>query len=352
MSSEAPHAPTPPAGVNHQGNAFDFLRLLAAWLVLVSHSYPLSGNGAKEPMASTIGIDTLGGVGVSVFFVVSGYLVTQSLQRSDGVIDFVRKRALRIYPALLIVCVLSVLLCGFFWTTLPTNEYFRNGLTWSYLRTATAFSIQYHLPGVFADNPHAHAVNGSLWSIAYEVRFYVSLILINLLPFRFKYKAAGFLVFFITVFFAREQVSGLQQHEIYWGMDYQEVKLGILFYSGAVFASWNKLLKPSILIAAFALILINFAPHAGIRMLLYLLGSAHLFLWVGLNCGGYLRLPKSMGDWSYGVYLYAFPVQQVLAHYGLYKNGIFEYIMLTTIITAALAGLSWKFIELPALRLK
>jgi peptidoglycan/LPS O-acetylase OafA/YrhL len=84
--------------LNRNDNRFDILRLLAAWLVLFSHCYPLGGRGNSDPLMSTLGGDSLGGVGVAMFFVLSGYLVTVSLERSPNLFTFARRRALRIYP--------------------------------------------------------------------------------------------------------------------------------------------------------------------------------------------------------------------------------------------------------------
>ncbi len=105
--------------LNRDDNRFDILRLIAAWLVLFSHCYPLGGRPGGEPLASTLGIDTLGGVGVSIFFVLSGYLVTLSLERSPSLLEFARRRALRIYPALVVICLLCVLVLGPLMTTWP-----------------------------------------------------------------------------------------------------------------------------------------------------------------------------------------------------------------------------------------
>ena len=126
------------ASDNRDNNRFDILRLLAAWLVLFSHCYPLGGRAASEPMASTLAIDTLGGVGVTIFFVLSGYLVTLSLERSPNVLEFARRRALRIYPALIAVCLLCVLVLGPWMTTWPKAAYWQQQLTWTYLQTASA----------------------------------------------------------------------------------------------------------------------------------------------------------------------------------------------------------------------
>lgn len=91
--------PAPVVAEDRSGNRFDFMRLFAALLVLWSHSYPLTGRNPQEPLARLTGIESMGGMGVAIFFVLSGYLVTLSLERSPGLLSFARKRAVRIYPA-------------------------------------------------------------------------------------------------------------------------------------------------------------------------------------------------------------------------------------------------------------
>jgi hypothetical protein len=139
--------------LDRRTNNFDLLRLLAAWFVLFSHCYPLTGQPVLDPFARHTGIDTLGGIGVSIFFVLSGYLVTNSLERSSSVYSFARKRAFRIFPALAVLTVYCAFWLGPIITTLPLETYLKHPQTVAYLWNISAWKIQYALPGVFATNP-------------------------------------------------------------------------------------------------------------------------------------------------------------------------------------------------------
>jgi peptidoglycan/LPS O-acetylase OafA/YrhL len=138
---------------DRSANNFDALRLLAAWLVLFSHCYPLVGADRPDPYAAAIGIDTLGGVGVTIFFTLSGYLVAESFSRSTNVFDFIWRRLRRIYPALVACVLVCALLLGPLVTRLSFGEYFSSPLFSVYLQTMSAWSIRFALPGVFENTP-------------------------------------------------------------------------------------------------------------------------------------------------------------------------------------------------------
>jgi peptidoglycan/LPS O-acetylase OafA/YrhL len=334
----------------HQDNRFDFLRLLAAWLVLFSHSYPLGGWPNKEPLATTLGIDTFGGIGVAIFFVLSGYLVTLSLERSASIVTFVRHRAVRIYPALLVSVFLCAFILGPLVTKLNVLDYFSSGETWRYLKTAGALKIQYALPGVFTETPVKNAVNGSLWSLPYELRCYLALVILWLLPFSLRWKTLASLSFLAMVVLLRPSVPPADPGSNFWGMDYYYSKLGMIFFVGAVSASWREHFKPSIWIGLLASAGAFFMPYGNGQILLFFTGFSLLVLALALNAMWLPVIPKKMGDWSYGTYLYGFPVQQLLAFLGVSAMGVPVFVGASSVITLLLAGLSWHWIEKPALR--
>lgn len=338
--------------LNRDDNRFDILRLVAAWLVLFSHCYPLGGRPQNEPLASTLGIDTLGGVGVAIFFVLSGYLVTVSLERSPSLREFARRRALRIYPGLVAICLLCVLVLGPLLTTLPQAVYWRHGMTWDYLKTASAWLVKYPLPGVFADNPAPHAINGSLWSLPYEIRCYIVLALLSLVPGPLKLKVSLVTAGLAVLLLVRPLVPPATPFDKFLGLDYYHTKLGLLFALGSVFACWRERIRPLLWPAALMLVVVYFLGHSVWQLLLYVLGLGTLTLWLALYGKWLPRIPQRMGDWSYGAYLYGFPVQQVLAHFKLHEASFIGYVLACTVVTFALAGLSWHLVEKQALKWK
>jgi peptidoglycan/LPS O-acetylase OafA/YrhL len=337
---------------NRDDNRFDFLRLLAAWLVLFSHCYPLGGQPGPDPLLSTVGIDTLGGIGISIFFVLSGYLIALSIERSRGLLDFARRRALRIYPGLAAICLLCILVLGPAMTSLPLTDYWRNRMTWHYLLNVSAWSIEYPLPGVFAGNPVDNAVNGSLWSLPYEVNCYIALALASLLPVAMRAKVAVALAVLAVVLLLHPPVPPTDPFQKIRGLDYFQAKLGLVFALGAVFALWRDRIQPALWLAAGALVAAVFVSHTQVRLVLFQLGLGVAVLWLALYGRFLPKIPARMGDWSYGAYLYGYPVQQVLAHFKLHEASFAGYVLACSIVTFALAGLSWHLVEKPALRWK
>lgn len=333
-------------------NRFDILRLLAAWLVLFSHCYALGGRAQFEPLVGTQGIENWGNVGVAIFFVLSGYLVSISLERSPNVFEFARRRALRIYPALLTICLLAVLLLGPLMTTFPLGDYWKSGMTWHYLKNASALSIRYPLPGVFADNPVPHAINGSLWSLPYELNCYIVLALVSLMPGALRAKVLFALVAVAALGLLRPSVSPANPFSTFLGLNDYHTRLGLVFALGAVFGCWRDSIRPLAWPALMALVAAFVLPRGALHMLLFLLGLGTLTLWLALYGRWLPRIPARVGDWSYGAYLYGFPVQQVLAHYKLHEVSFAGYVLACTVVTFALGGLSWHLVEKQALRWK
>ena len=152
---------------NHRSNNFDLIRLIAAAMVVFAHSFILlEGKHDHEPIfAMTGGVTGAGQVGVDIFFVISGFLITKSFQNSISVSDYALKRLLRIFPALVVLLLITVFVFGPLVTSQSMLEYFSTPSTYSYLTNVRLLRLQYELPGVFTDNPYPRAVNGSLWTL-------------------------------------------------------------------------------------------------------------------------------------------------------------------------------------------
>jgi len=161
--------------VNRPRNNLDALRLFAAMLVLVGHSYIFMG--VTDPIF--LAAVPLGPLGVSIFFVISGYLVSESWDRDPDAVRFLARRALRIVPGLAVCIFLTAFLLGPALTTLPLSAYFKHPTVWDYLYNIGLY-ISYSLPGVFEKNRIAHSVNGSLWSLPVEFLLYLVVALVGI----------------------------------------------------------------------------------------------------------------------------------------------------------------------------
>lgn len=334
-------------------NRFDILRLFAALCVLVSHAYPISGQSTPDPFAQWVGLDTLGGVGVIIFFVLSGYLVTLSWERSGGFWDFAWRRALRIYPALVALCALTVFLLGPAVTEVSFAEYWQSGTTWKYLETATGIRIQYALPGVFQNNPLPNALNGSLWSLPYEIKCYGALVLLSVFKGSLKLRI-GVTVACLSALLLQHPGHPPGNPFTEWmGFDYYQSKLGLPFAIGAFFATGAKNLKPKFWQVTLIFALLYFVPDGSpFKTLLFLSGTSILALKLALDGSWIPSIPENFGDWSYGVYLYGFPVQQLLAYSEWQRHSFSLYLAGSIFFTFLLAAASWIAVEKPALRFK
>jgi peptidoglycan/LPS O-acetylase OafA/YrhL len=176
-------------------NNFNLIRFIAASLVLVSHSYPLYfGSDHNDILRQLVGI-SLGTVAVDLFFISSGFLIANSLFRGHDLFGFIKARVLRIYPGLIVSLLLCVFLLGIFFTTLPVKEYLTNIQTYKFLfvNMVLFFGEEATLPGVFESLPWARTVNGSLWTLPFEVRAYALFVFVALF-FRFVQKRWGHLI--------------------------------------------------------------------------------------------------------------------------------------------------------------
>ena len=198
MSKEASLATASP----NRGNNFDSLRILAALGVLVSHAFPLSGAGDREPILQiSLRQTTAGTLAVSVFFVISGYLITKSYDRSHSARAFVIGRVLRLVPALAVVELLLSFCAGPLLTRLSTADYLSQmSLYTNILVNLSCLGFRDGLPGVFLHNPFPHAVDGSLWTLEYEVACYGMVLVVGYLGLLNRYvMGAGYMTALIAL---------------------------------------------------------------------------------------------------------------------------------------------------------
>jgi len=327
-------------------NNFNLIRFLAATAVVLFHCYALTGNWTGEPLWRLAPELNLGSLGVQSFFVVSGFLVTRSWIERGRLAPFVAARALRIYPAL--VCATLVTMALAAWSsTHPLAAFLADSQTLDYAwRTASAFAVRDRLPGAFAGNPFPDSVNGSLWTLPVELRLYVALGAAGLAGLlAAKRLLATAVAALVALFAARPEWFPLAQ----FGPVTRE--LALLFALGALAYAWRERIVVSAAAALAAVILVAWNPAGLTRGLLF----PPLLAYTLLVAAYHPRLAwpafNRIGDFSYGLYVYAFPIQQTLARLvpGVEPPALFA---LSFPVTLAVAMLSWRLVEKPALGLK
>lgn len=330
-------------------NNFNLIRIIAAYAVLVSHSFPLATGGA-EPFRDTLGM-TPGSIAVDIFFVTSGFLVTASLLTRQSTIEFVWARVLRVFPALLVMLLLTVFVLGPLFTTLPWSSYFTDPKIYKYfLKSLTLITgIEFNLPGVFENNPYKSAVNGSLWTMPSEVRLYAILVviwvLLSAIP-RFRSTAFGFTIILGAIFAGVLVVCG------HFGLIESNPRLPFMFFTGsAFFVLKERVVLSQIAFSILAVALLLASANSAIFFIVYTAALAYMLFFVAYIPSGIIRKYNKLGDYSYGVYIYAFPVQQSTAAL-LPGISVLYMVTLSTVFTLVLSVISWHFIEKHALKLR
>jgi peptidoglycan/LPS O-acetylase OafA/YrhL len=316
-------------GPAHRHNNFDMLRIVAALAVVASHSIPLSyGPGRLEALWSYSRQQaTLGSIALQVFFIISGYLITGSYRHTGNPRRFVRARALRLIPAVLVVLWLLAFIAGPLLTRVPLTAYFSSSLPYR-----AAFGLSDHLPGVFMNNPFSSGIDGSLWTLRYEALCYAGVLVLGMTRCLTRFVT---IIIFIALLVWRSHAGSQPLPEF-----------GALFAAGAVLQFWQPRLHAGIAIGCAVLWLLS------LRLGLYYLVSdtfgAYLVLYLALG----IKLPPfaKYGDLSYGVYIYAWPIQQLVVMW--LHSGWLVNIALSLPMILLCAALSWHFVEAPALRVK
>lgn len=336
-------------------NNFDFLRLTAAIMVWYGHS---CGFLKHTDLVSTFfSFESFGSLGVTIFFVISGYFIAMSYENNRNILHYLKNRALRILPALIAVVLISIFIIGPLFTSLSLYEYFTNSVTWKYLKCILIFPLQYDLPGVFTDNPGKGAVNGSLWTLQHEVRLYGVIALLGIL---------GILrprvMFILLAALFAFRIYGLIEHfsdsdivfTFKWGKLELMMRLASQFAAGSfLYLAKDKLPQKALyfLVAAGLVAGSAFLPTL-VGNMVFDLAFAYSVIYLG-----FLKLPilpsvSRFGDFSYGFYLYAYPLQQAFYRM-LGGNPDFTTYLITTFCAILLCAVaSWHLVEKPALAKK
>lgn len=340
---------------NSRQNNFDMIRFFCATLVIISHSYPLFiGDETREPLMIFSGQQlTLGGIGVAVFFILSGFLITMSFEKRADFMSFLRGRVLRIFPGLIFMLLLTIFVLGPVFTTQSVTDYFMNFSTYKYfISNVTLFNIQYFLPGVFVNNIYEGVVNGSLWTLFYEFCFYFSIPLLSMLNLlqkkRFKYLVIS--IFVVNLLFEINRGSTILDSMP--TIVFNSVYLFNYFLAGASVYVYKDRIKFNKNIFFTSLILLISFIYLGLpKTAITLFGTYCLFYLSFFSKKIYSNFNK-YGDFSYGLYIYAFPVQQIVSYYLFGKISLLSNFVIVFSISLLLSLLSWHIIEKKALRLK
>lgn len=327
-----------------RSNAFDAIRLVAAGTVIAGHAWPLTG----MPDPPRVGGIAIFHLAVYVFFSLSGYLVGTSWIRDARPLPFLLRRASRIFPALALVVLLTIFVVGPLATTLPLPDYFASPVSWGYWQNLTLLAT-YDLPGVFTELPRP-VVNGSLWTLGPEFTCYLGVLGVGLatrlVPQRHRGWVASVAFALLAVALA---VVSLIPDAVPDSL--QATTRAMTFFATGAALAQPRLVRfparPAILLAAaWALgVLLTDVPD----IVWCWIALPYLVLAVGSRSIAGVRRAGRFGDLSYGMYLWGFPVQQLVV---LFVPGVPlpVDILIVLVATGGIALASWHLVEAPALR--
>lgn len=293
------------ASVKSRDNNLDFIRFIAALAVIFSHSFSICLGPDSHTPLSGLTDDRLseGGLAVGVFFFIGGLLIAKSCESHPHAGRFFQLRLLRIMPQLVFVVLVLALVAGPVLTTLPLDEYFTSGQTYRYLLNGV-FVLQHDLPGVFEANPYGPVVNAPLWTLPVEFVCYI----LCFLCFRWtRFTRRSFAI-------ASLPVAGLAV--VYFAFfDYYQlsvVRAILLFYLGVAYYVYRDSIRITPLLGWLSLALFAVLVAMGLDVVAMLLVFPYALLWLGYGLKPRMAGFAKHGEFSYGIYLWGWPIQQVL----------------------------------------
>ncbi len=327
--------------ISTRENNLTFVRLLAAVAVVFSHAMVL--NDGKELVFWGIGTGYFGTIAVSVFFSLSGFLITQSYLRSKSASDYLEARVLRIFPGLFFTAILTILLIHIFGNYIPSAY---NSAQF-FLKTITLKMDSYH--DYFASNPKTATPNGSLWTLETEFKYYILVMFLGLLGVlkRPALLLTVTVVAFILYYYDNILGNYVFQYALNTPMHnapQQLLNLPLCFLLGVFAFLYRRFIPVSITLAILLLIPCFFVSHAA----LYAVAWSYAAFVVGFHPKLFMPRLVNMTDLSYGIYITSFPIQQllVLNFPSIGKSWFFVTSLLLTLIASRI---SWEYFEKPGL---
>lgn len=331
-------------------NNFDLLRFVFALFVLVSHSFALIGKVEQESLVLwTNGQLSFSDIGLAGFFVISGYFIFKSMERSSSVWDYLKKRCLRVFPALFVVLFLTILLIPFLYE--GEQSLWMNGSYWAYLpNNISLYGFQATVDGVFTNLTY-HSINGSLWTIRYEFSLYIALILLFFIKQKMTLKfiiTSVLLLFFILNFLMN--FFQLHDRQLLGFNGFSVLNLGTYFIAGVFLAQLKLETWRHDILILITLVFLILALYLGFfRCVKHILIPVFI-----LSLGFYpiktLQRFSNYGDASYGIYIYSFPIQQLLVYH--FSPDIISLLVFSFLLSIFFGYISWHLIEKRALTYK
>lgn len=326
---------------------------MASIFVLYNHSFILSGFMFEEPLwKKYTSIVTFGSLGVDIFFITSGFLLALSLLTKKNIIQFFINRVLRIFPGLVFSLIFTVIVVGLFFTTIDFYKFIINSQTKYFLiyNSILLKGIVYLLPEAFQENP-IKSINGSLWTLPHELKAYIAILFLAFISLASK---RHFAIIFKLLIICLCIYCYFRYAQSYYGehINLEKYRLYFFFFFGACFGLFVEHIKFDMRWGlAFFILAIFCLPHKGFLFFVYTIFLPYIILTIAYVPSGLIREFNKIGDYSYGIYIYGFFIQQCIVSvmHPINPDILFLYSFFFTMVISIL---SWHLIESPVLNLK
>ena len=333
------------AANRNTGPGFDWLRIGLSILVILLHSFHTAYG--SSPYLAYNWSSPLWAFVLPAFFGLSGFLVTGSAIRTSDVRVFLWFRGLRIVPALAVEVTISALILGPLVTTVPLGAYFSDPMTLEYFGNVVGW-VHYALPGVFESNPRAGIVNQNLWTLHPELMCYAAMAACMIAGAVYSRRLMTLLWIVLTVLGGAYnlatgvlELSGTFPSEIF----VYSFITGVVMYHWKDHIPLNRAIFVLSLVTGYIVLKIEGVTVFALPMVYYVM------IYIGMTKFPRIKLLQS-GDYSYGVYLYGYPIQQTIVFLLPDGQEWWTVFVLASILSLMVAAISWWCIEKPALRLK
>lgn len=347
-------------------NSFDVIRFILSLLVIYSHSYVLlgvQGNGGDIIEKLTHNQLSGGSLAVKCFFVVSGFLIMQSLVSSPSLTQYFKNRALRIFPAFFVSLSIMAFIVGPLITNLDWTDYFsyKPDGPYAFVLKNILMNINgyaWTVRDLFSNVPFPGSINGSMWTLKHEIAMYLVLPILGfflLIRFRKLFLLATCFIVLLSFLNTKWNYNPLNLNgNIYWILSNNEYNSFIQLAPYFLVGSLLYLYKDCIILNSKFFVITLFITLLSIKSglinytLILVLPYAVIFTAVKFRYSKF----RKYGDFSYGLYIYAFPIQQLIAYFWHDDINILTYILLNCFLTFIVSFLSWHLVEKRALKLK
>lgn len=354
---------------NPKSNSLGFIRFFAAVVVIFTHCFAL-GDFDLQSLAF---INQLPGtIAVEIFFILSGFLITASYLRSTSIFRYAWHRFLRIYPGLWFCLIFTAFVIApvvFFFANYGNfSDYFsspdNNPFTYIQANLINPRQ-QIRIANLFETNPWSSDLNGSLWTLWFEIKYYMLVPLLGLCGLLTKRKRLFLGIFLVIFLIYILQLLVPATREFFFDIPYLSLytengmytwkgkRLLLYFMAGSLLFLYRKRVnmdsKPLFMMAVLGTLLgFTILPHD----LICIIVLPYLIFWLAIHLPFQNFEKNIQGDYSYGLYIYGYPVQQTLTCFGLHQYGFGIYFFLSIIGTLPLAIASWHYIEKPFCKFK